>query len=163
MGGLFSNPEFWVAVAFFIFLGIALKFGYSGIVKGLDGRAERIKNELDEARTLREEAQALLANYQRKQRDALKEAEGIVEHAKSEAARASAEAETKLQETIKRRTEMAVEKIARAEAQALQDVRNIAVDVAVEAARSLIGKNLDETKAASLVDESIKDLDKKLH
>lgn len=163
MQGLFSNPEFWVAVAFFIFLGIALKFGYSGIVKGLDGRAERIKNELDEARNLREEAQALLANYQRKQRDALKEAEGIVEHAKNEAARASAEAEAKLQETIKRRTEMAVDKIARAEAQALQDVRNIAVDVAVEAARSLIGKNLDETKAASLVDESIKDLDKKLH
>ena len=163
MSELFSNPEVWVAVAFFIFAGIVLKLGYGRIVGGLDARAERIKNELDEARSLREEAQALLASYQRKQRDALKEAEGIVEHAKEEAARASAEAEAKLQETIKRRTEMAVDKISQAEAQALQDVRNTAVDVAVEAARSLIEKNLDEKKAASLVEDSIADIENKLH
>ncbi len=163
MKELFSNPEFWVAVAFFIFIGIILKFGYRRVVDGLDARAERIKNELDEARSLREEAQALLASYQRKQRDALKEAEEIVEHAKDEAARASTEAEAKLQEIIKRRTEMAVDKISRAEAQALQDVRNTAVDVAVEAARSLIEKNLDEKKAASLVEDSIADIENKLH
>ena len=163
MDELFSNPEFWVAVAFVIFVAIAVYMGYQKIVGGLDARGERIKNELDEARSLREEAQALLANYQRKQRDALKEAEAIVEHAKEEAARSSAEAEAKLQETIKRRTEMAVDKISRAEAQALQDVRNTAVDVAVDAARHLIEKNLDENKAASLVEDSIADIDKKLH
>ncbi len=163
MRELFSNAEVWVAVAFFIFVGVILKLGYRRIVDGLDTRGERIKNELEEARNLREEAQALLASYQRKQRDALKEAERIVEHAKDEAARASAEAEAKLQETIKRRTEMAVDKISRAEAQALQDVRNTAVDVAVEAARDLIAKNLDEKKAASLVEDSIADIDKKLH
>lgn len=163
MRELFSNAEVWVAVAFFIFVGVILKLGYRRIVDGLDARGERIKNDLEEARNLREEAQALLASYQRKQRDALKEAEGIVEHAKDEAARASAEAEAKLQETIKRRTEMAVDKISRAEAQALQDVRNTAVDVAVEAARDLIAKNLDEKKAASLVEDSIADIDKKLH
>ena len=163
MDELFSNPEFWVAVAFVIFVAIAVYMGYQKIVDGLDARGERIKNDLDEARSLREEAQALLASYQRKQRDAMKEAEGIVEHAKEEAARSSAEAEAKLQETIKRRTEMAVDKIARAEAQALQDVRNTAVDVAVDAARHLIEKNLDEAKAASLVEDSIADIDKMLH
>ena len=163
MDELFSNPEFWVAVAFVIFVTVIVYLGYRRIVDGLDGRAERIKNELEEARSLREEAQALLASYQRKQRDALKEAEGIVEHAKEEAERTSAEAEAKLQETIKRRTEMAMDKISRAEAQALQDVRNTAVDVAVEAARSLIEKNLDETKAAALVEDSIAGIEKKLH
>ncbi len=159
----FSNPEFWVAVAFVIFVAIAVYMGYRKIVDGLDARTERIKSELDQARTLREEAQALLASYQRKQRDAMKEAEGIVEHAKEEAERTSAEAEANLQETIKRRTEMAMDKIARAEAQALQDVRNTAVDVAVDAARALIEKNLDESKAAALVEESISGIDEKLH
>lgn len=159
----FSNPEFWVAVAFVIFVGVVLWLGYRKVVDGLDARAAGIKGELDEARNLREEAQTLLATYQRKQRDALKEAEGIVEQAKEEAARASAEAEEKLQETIKRRTEMAVNKIAQAESQALQDVRNTAVDVAVDAARALIEKNLDEKTAASLVADSIADIDKKLH
>ncbi len=163
MDELFSNAEFWVAVAFCIFVGIIIWKGYRRIVDGLDERAARIKNELDEARTLREEAQALLANYQRKQREAMKEAEGIAEHAKEEAERASVEAKAALEEQIKRRTEMAMDKISRAEAQALQDVRNTAVDVAVDAARALIEKNLDEAKAASLVDESIEELDKKLH
>ena len=160
---LLHDTHVWVTVSFLIFCVFAFKFGKGAFLNMLDSRIEAIRKEIETAESLHVEAQELLAQYQRKQRDALKEAEGIVEHAKSEAARASAEAEAKLQETIKRRTEMAVEKIARAEAQALQDVRNIAVDVAVEAARSLIGKNLDETKAASLVDESIKDLDKKLH
>ena len=105
MKELFSNAEFWVAVAFFIFIGIILKFGYRRVVDGLDARAERIKNELDEARSLHEEAQALLASYQRKQRDALKEAEEIVEHAKGEAARAPAEAELELQERYSKHTE----------------------------------------------------------
>ena len=163
MDELFSNPEFWVAVAFVIFVAVIVYMGYRRIVEGLDARGERIKNELEEARSLREEAQALLASYQRKQRDALKEAEAIVEHAKEEAARSSAEAEAKLQETIKRRTEMAVDKISRAEAQALQDVRNTTVDVAVDAARHLIETNLGEEKAASLVEDSIADIDKKLH
>ncbi len=163
MDELFSNAEFWVAVAFVIFVGIIFWKGYRRIVDGLDARAAGIKNELDEARTLREEAQALLATFQRKQRDALKEAEGIVEQAKEEAGRASVAANAALEEQIKRRTEMAMDKIARAETQALQDVRDTAVDVAVDAARTLIEKNLDKAKAASLVDESIEDLDKKLH
>jgi F-type H+-transporting ATPase subunit b len=157
------DATFWVAVAFVAFVALVGKKVYTFAAEALDKRAEAIRNELDEAVRLREEAQALLASYQRKQRSAESEAEEIVEHAKAEAARLAEQAETDLAAALERRTRMAEDKIAQAEAQAVAEVRDLAVDMAVKAARQLITENLDQTKAAGLVDEAIADLGKKLH
>jgi F-type H+-transporting ATPase subunit b len=163
MGAIFGNPIFWETLAFLVFVGILLRFGYRRIVDSLDARADKIKTELDDARVLREDAQTLLASYQRKQRDAEKEAERIIEQAKDEASHVRAQAEADLQETLKRREDAAIEKIARAEAQALQDVRNSAVDAAIAAAATLIADNLDDAKSASLIDDATAGLGKTLH
>lgn len=163
MSHLLGDPEFWVAVAFVLFIGVLFKTGWGKIAAGLDARAERIKAEIDEARRLREEAQALLAAYQRKQREALAEAGDIVAAARDEAARLKAEAARALEEMVARRTQQAIDKIARAEAQALEDVRNAAADVAVAAAEKLIQSHLDAPKAQALVDQTIADVGRKLH
>ena len=129
------EAEFWVAVAFAIFVAIAVYLGMPGMIaRALDSRVERIKNELDEATRLREEAQELLAEYRRKQQDAEKEAETIVLEARREGERMRAEAAAKVEEFVARRTKMAETKIAQAEAQALADVRAAAADAAVAAA-----------------------------
>ena len=163
MSEIFASPTFWEALAFIVFIGIVLRYGYRRVVGILDARSEKIQTELDEARVLREDAQALLANYQRKQRDAEKEAQAIVEQAKEEAGRLRTRAEADLQETLARREQAALDKIARAEAQALQDVRDNAIDAAVAAAQALIADNLDEAKSAALIDEAIACLGSKLH
>ena len=119
---------------------------------------------MEEAQRLREEAQAALANFQRRQRDALGEAEEIIAHAKVEADRLRDHAAAEeLEETLKRREAMAMDRIAQAESAATAEVRGVAVDVAIAAAREVIGTQLDKSKADSLVDESIKDLPNRLH
>ena len=163
MAHLMEDPAFWVAVAFVIFAAFMLWKVSDKITGALDDRSVGIKKELDDAAALREEAQALLASYQRKQRDALAEADDIVAQAKVEAERLAAEAEVALEAEIKRRTDMALEKITQAEAQVVQEVRNTAIDVAIAAAGSLIKENIDTSKAASLIDDSIGDIEGKLH
>jgi len=160
---MFQDPAFWVAVAFVAFVGIMFKAAYAKIVGALDERAGGIKKELEEALKLREDAQALLASYQRKQRDALVEADDIIAQAKVEAERMAVDAEKALEEELKRRTDMAIEKIAQAEAQVIQEVRNTAIEVAIKAAGQLIADNVDEAKAANLIDASIADIEGKLH
>jgi len=152
----FENPETWVAVGFLIFLGLMVYFRVPAMIgKALDERAHRIRDELDEARRLREEAQALLAEYQRKQRDAEREADDIVAQAREDAQAYAREARMKLGETLDRRRRLAEAKIARAEADALHEVRRRAADVAVAAAARLIGEDLPEAKAKSLIDDGI--------
>ncbi len=163
MAELLGEAEVWVAIAFVIFCGIMIWLGYGRIVAALDRRAETIAAELDEARNLREEAQSLLADYQRKKRDAEKEAENIITNAQEEAGRASGKAEADLEAAIERRTQIAMEKIASAEAQALEDVRNTTADVAVDAARDLIASTLDDKKTQELVDTAVAELDTNLH
>jgi len=163
MAHLMEDPAFWVAVAFVIFAAFILWKVSDKITGALDDRSVGIKKELDDAAALREEAQALLASYQRKQRDALAEADDIVAQAKVEAERLAAEAEVALEAEIKRRTDMALEKITQAEAQVVQEVRNTAIDVAIKAAGSLIKDNIDEAKAANLINQSIGDIEGKLH
>jgi len=160
---MFQDPAFWVAVAFVAFVGIMFKAAYAKIVGALDERAGGIKKELEEALKLREDAQALLASYQRKQRDALVEADDIIAQAKVEAERMAVDAEKALEEELKRRTDMEIEKIAQAEAQVIQEVRNTAIEVAIKAAGQLIADNVDEAKAANLIDASIADIEGKLH
>jgi len=158
-----SNPEIWVAVAFLIFIGFSAKPIGRAIGKGLDARAAKIKAQLDEARALREEAEKLLADHQRKQREALKEAEDIIARARDEAQRAQREAATNLEAAFARREKMAMDKIAQAEAQAVADVRNQAVDIAMAAAAKLLKANVDAGKGDELIDSAIKELDRKLH
>ncbi len=163
MAGLIESPTFWVAVAFVIFVGLVFKKVRDGLNAALDGRAERIKAQLDEAKQLREDAQAALAEYQRKLRDATEEANAIVEHAKVEAERLREHARADQEQALKRREQLAVEKIAQAEAEALEQVRNQAVDLAVAATARLLAESMDKNQAERLIDAAIEELPDKLH
>jgi F-type H+-transporting ATPase subunit b len=163
MNHLLQSAEFWVAVAFVIFVIFMLWKATKPMMAALDARAERIKTELDEAKRLREEAQKLLAEYQRKERDAAKEAEAMLHHAREEATRLREKAAEDLKASVKRREQQALDRIAQAEAQAEAQVRAQAVDLAVAATRQILAEKLDETQAARLVDEALKDLPGKLN
>ncbi|MCP5372571.1 MAG: F0F1 ATP synthase subunit B [Hyphomicrobiales bacterium] len=159
----YEEPTFWVLVAFVILIVAVGKPVFRAITKGLDERADLIKAQIDEAVRLREEAQETLASFQRKQRDAAKEAEEIVARAKAEAARLAEKAAADLESSLKRREKQAMDRIAQAEAQAVEDVRNAAIEVAVSATRRLLTEQIDEAKADTLIDAAIKDLPGKLH
>ena len=160
---LLQTPEFWVAAAFVIFCGIIIYVGaHKKIIEALDQRAARIKAELDEARRLRDEAAALLAQYQGKQRDAENEAAGIISGAKAEAERLAAEAKTKMEEFVLRRTQMAETKIAQAEAQALADVRAAAAEAAVTAAEKILTETVKGKVSEDLIAKGIADAAAKL-
>jgi F-type H+-transporting ATPase subunit b len=133
------------------------------LIAGLDARREKIRERLAEAERLRDEAQEMLASYQKKQREALAEAEGIIAHAKAEALRLTKQAAADLDELVKRREQQALDRIDQAEGEAMREVRNKAVDIAINATRKLIAENLPADKAAELVDAAIKDLPNKLH
>jgi len=158
------DAEFWVALAFVAFLG---GLGYLGahnkMVDLIDQRRERIKAELDEARRLKEEAQALLAQYQRKQHEAEEEAAAILAGAKAEAERLSTEARAKLEEFVTRRTKMAEAKIAQAEAQALADVRSAAAEAAVGAAEKVLSTTVKGELAQELIAKAIEDVKGRLN
>lgn len=153
------DNTFWATVALFIFLGIVLYLKVPGMLsKSLDERANRIRNELEEARRLREEAQQLLAEYQRKRKEAEKEAADIVAAAKTEANMLREEAARKTEEYVTRRTALAEQKIAQAEREAVNEVRSSAVDIAVEAARKLLGEKLDAKAGADLFKASLQEV-----
>ena len=136
---MFFEAEFWVAVSFFIFMGIAWKMGvFTTVANGLDKRGDRIRAELEDARVLREEAQRVLADYQRRRKEAEAEADEIIRVARVEAERLAQEAQTKLADFVARRTKMAEQKIAQAEAQAAADVRAAAADAAVKASEQIL-------------------------
>jgi F-type H+-transporting ATPase subunit b len=153
------EAEFWVAVAFVIFVAV---LGYLGVhkllVKGIDDRRDRIKAELDEARRLKTEAQALLEQYQRKRQEAERDAQAIVTSAKAEAERLAAEAAVKVEDFVARRTKMAESKIAQAEAQALADVRSAAAEAAVAAAETILARTVKDKVADDLIAKGIADL-----
>jgi F-type H+-transporting ATPase subunit b len=159
-----AEAEFWVAVAFLMFLGVLGWIGaHRMITDALDGRAAHIKAELDEARRVRDEAEALLAEYKRKRSEADREAEAIVTAARGEAERVAAEAKTKVEEFVARRTKMAETKIAQAEAQALADVRSAAADAAVAAAEKILSETAKGKVGDDLIAQGIRDLKAKLN
>jgi F-type H+-transporting ATPase subunit b len=161
---MLHEAEFWVALGFVVFIGL---LGYLGVhrtlAKSLDDRAARIKAELDEARKLKDEAAALLADYQRKRQEAEGEAQGIIEGAKAEAERMAAEAKSKVEEFVSRRTQMAETKIAQAEAQAAAEVRGAAAEAAVAAAEKILAQETKGKLAAELITKGIEDVRKKLN
>lgn len=151
----YQTPEFWVAIAFFIFVALVAKKVGTMVIGSLDARAARIKADIEEATKLRDEAQALLAEYQRRQRQAESEAKDILAAAESEAGRMRAEAVIQIEASLKRREAMAMDRIARAETQALAEVRNLAVDMALDATRRLIVDGIDAGRSGALVDDAI--------
>lgn len=153
----------WLTISLLAILGLIVWKGLRPIVAALDARGERIRRELDEAQSLREEAQKLLAESKRRQRDAIEEAKQIVEHARHESERMRETAQKDLEESIERRRALAEAKIRQAEADALNQVRNRAVDAAVAAAATLIAENLDEKRTAEITAQSIEEVTAKLN
>ena len=160
---MLEDPTFWVAVAFLVFAVLAAKPVSRALTGALDARSARIRAELEEAQALREEAQKTVAEFKRKQRDALKEAERILDHAKVEAKRLRERAERDLEVALERREQTALDKISQAEAQALQAVRDQAIEVALLATAKLISENLDPERSGAMIDQAIRDLSGKLH
>lgn len=157
------DAEFWIAVAFVILIAAVWKPVKGSLAAGLDARAAKIRSELEEARRLLEEARALLADYKEKQRQALSEAEGIMRHAAEEAERNRQAAEGDLAASLRRREQQAMDRIAQAEAKALDEVRALTVELALAATRRLVRDNLDAKRAAGLVDQAIAELPQRLH
>ena len=158
------EAETWVAIAFVVFVGVLIYFRvFKSMLDGIDNRRDRIKAELDEARHLKEEAQALVAEYQRKQRAADEEAAGILAGARAEAERLVTEARAKAEEFLARRQRMADSKIAQAEAQALADVRAAAADAAVAAAETILRATVKGKVADDLISKGVRDLEGKLN
>ncbi|WP_281018651.1 MULTISPECIES: ATP F0F1 synthase subunit B [unclassified Minwuia] len=162
--GFFEDPTVWVALAFILFIALIIYLKLPGkITAQLDTRADRIRNELEEAKRLREEAQSLYAEYQRKAEDALKEADRIVAHAREEAERVGEKARADLEASIERRRQQAEQKIAQAEQQALDEVRAKAVNIAIAAATDILKEDMQGASGSALIDSSIDELGKHLH
>lgn len=165
-GAFFSlhNTNFVVLIAFLVFVGVLMYFKVPAKVGGLlDARAAQIKAELDEARNLRDEARALLATYDRKQKDVQDQSERIIASAREEAMAAAVKAKEDLKASIARRLAAATDQIASAEAAAIRQVREQAVAVAVAAAGDVLAKQMTAEAAAGSIDAAIAQVDAKLH
>ena len=165
-GPFFSlgNTNFIVTLGFLVFIGVLFYFKVPGMIGGLlDRRAETIKSELDEAKALREEAQSLLASYERKQKEVQEQADRIVATAKDEAAAAAEAAKAEIKASVARRLAAAEDQIASAETAAVREIRDRAVSVAVSVARDVLAGQMTATQGNKLIDEAIKDVEAKLH
>jgi F-type H+-transporting ATPase subunit b len=161
---MFYEPEFWVAVAFVILMGVFAYFGiHRTVLTALDHRSERIKAELDDARRIKEEAAKLLAEYKARRATAEREAQDIIASAKAEAERIASEAKAKMEDFVVRRTKTAESKIALAEAQALADVRAAAANAAVTAASTILSQTVKGQIAEDLLAKGITEVREKLN
>jgi len=159
----FQQAETYVLFGFLIFvLALARPVGRA-MTSSLDKRADVIKAELDEAQRLREEAQHTLAEYQRKQRDALAEAEGIIAEAREEAKRMQKASQERTEQSLERREQQALDMIAAAEARAVADVRALTADIAIDATRRILSDVVEGQKGDELVDAAIRDVPSKLN
>ncbi len=158
------EAEAWVAIGFALFVGLLIYLGaHRKVIEGIDQRQARIKAELDEAVRLRQEARAVLAEYERKGHEAENEAAAIIASAKGEAERLAAEAKARMEDFVARRTKMAETKIAQAEAQAVADVRSAAADTAVAAAEKILSAAAKGKVAEDLLARGIEDVKKKFN
>ncbi|WP_298298233.1 F0F1 ATP synthase subunit B [uncultured Litoreibacter sp.] len=159
-----ANTDFVVLIAFLLFIGVLVYFKVPGLLMGLlDKRAETIKSELDEAKALREEAQTILASYERKQKEVAEQSERIIANAKKEAQAAAEQAKEDLKLSIERRLAGAEEQIASAEAAAVKQVRDRAVSVAIAAAADVVAAKTSAADQNKLVDAAIDEVKAKLH
>ena len=162
MTDLLHDHHFWVLISMAIFVALVWKPLSRTIIGALDERAARIRADLDEARRLREEAERLLAEYRRREREAAADAEAIVAHARQEAERIAAQSARDLEQALQRRQLLAEERIAQAETKAVEEIRAVAVDVAIAAARDVIAAQTDERRGGALLDAAIAALPQRL-
>jgi len=155
---LLHNPEFWVLVGFLIFFVLLGRTLWKVMRDGLDGRAAKVREQLNEAAALRAEAQQMLDLYRAKQEQAVKDAEDILAQAKAEAGLMRKNAEADLHRSLAARAAQAKDRIALAEQAAVQAVKARAVEIAIRAATGLVTESIDQTGAAALVDSAIDDL-----
>ncbi len=161
---MLEDATFWVLVALILFTGLVLYLRAPRMItRALDKRGEEINAELDEARKLREEAQAVLAEYQRKAREAEQEAEEIIEQARREGEAFAIDAQRRSDEYVERRTKIAEQKIEQAESVALQEVRSLSVDLAIAAAERVLAGKVKGAEAERLVTEAIAEAKTRLH
>ena len=159
-----SNTNFIVLIAFLLFVAIIIYLKVPGLLSGmLDKRADAIRSELDEAKSLREEAQTVLASYERKSREVTEQSQRIVDHAREEARLAAEQAKEDLKDSMARRLAAAEDQIASAQAKAVKEVRDEAISVAISAARTVIAKQMSAAQGNALVDDAIKTVEAKLH
>ena len=159
----YENPQFLVLVAFVITIALIGKTVFQKVSRALDERSESIRSDIEEATRLREEAQDLLASYERKQRDAANEVKKITARAKGEAERLAEKAAADLDAMIERRKRQAKDRIAQAEVTARDEIRAAAIDVALEASRRILADKVSGKKGTALIDAAIKDLPSLLH
>jgi len=157
------GATFFVAVSFVIFVALAFKPVGKFLTGALDERARKIKDELGEALRLKEEAQALLASYQRKQREVADQSEQILAEAEKEAERILKDSSRELEEALNKRVDVAMQKIANYEAAVIQQVKNNSIDIAISTVRSVIMENLTKDAADDLIGQAVTDINKKLH
>lgn len=163
-GSVFSDPTFWVLVAFVLFFALIFYLKVPGkLAAQLDARADKIRSELEEAKALREEAQAAYAEYQRKAEEAAREADNIVAHAREESARLAEKMRADLEASLERRKAQAEAKIAQAEQQAIDEVRNRAVEIATAAATQILREEMQGDAGTALIDNAISGVGKHLH
>jgi F-type H+-transporting ATPase subunit b len=159
-----NNTTIVVAIGFVIFVGILVYFGVPGMLtRALDARAVRIKAELAEARALRDEAQTLLASYERRQKEVKAQAEDIVTAARAEAQNAAEAAKEDIRNSVARRLKTATEQIAAAEQSAIRQIKDQAVTVAVAAAGDVLRESMKAADANRLIDTAISEVGDKLH
>jgi len=161
---MFTQPETWVAIAFVILMAVFVWLGvHRTVLTALDHRAQRIKAELDDAKRLKDEAAKLLADYQARRASAEREAQEIITNARAEAERIAAEAKTRMEDFVVRRTKTAENKIAMAEAQALADVRAAAAEAAIAAASTVLSQSVKGSVADDLLAKGIAEVKAKLN
>jgi F-type H+-transporting ATPase subunit b len=164
MSYLFGDTSFWAFLGVIIFFGILIWAKVPGIItKQLDDRADKIRADLDDARRMREEAQELLSSFQRKQRETEAEAEAIIEQAKDDAKNLRDESRKELAARLERRTALAEQRIAQAEAHAVAEVKALAADLATDAAAKLIADNTTTADHGKRLKDDLADLEGKLN
>ncbi len=162
MQDLLGNTTFWYFLSFVVFVAIAYRLGGKAVTAQLDKQITDIKKKIETAEGLRVEAQEMLAQYQRKQRDALKEADSIIENAKKNAAKIKAQAEAELEATMERREKQIIERIDRMQQEAVSHVQEQAAELALKAARILIADHLDANQNNGLVEDTLRDISSQL-
>lgn len=158
-----EDPTAWVLVAFVLFFVMFGRKMFKAAGGALDSRSDKIRHDLEEARRLREEAETVLATYRKKYNESMQEAEEILARARNDANRMVENAEKELKVMLESRTRMARDKIAQAEKQAVQEVRDHVIDITVSAAKTLIIENLQHVSADELVKQAIADIERKVH
>jgi F-type H+-transporting ATPase subunit b len=160
---MLSDPEFWVAVAFVLFVALIVWKGLKPLLAALDVRANRIRQQIEETRSLRAEAERALGEANRKVREAKGEAEAILTHAKAEVERLKVHAVESLEASLKRREQNAMDKIAQAESRAVAEVRDRAIEVAIAATSKVLQEQMDGAEGDKLVEDAIAEIGRRLH